>query len=74
MKINFQFIYQYYNLFIFIIGGIIIWTQHLINTSHGSFEFFKMGTGAPLCITHQYIEFNNAYALFTLLVLSESTG
>ncbi|WP_146551448.1 alpha/beta fold hydrolase [Rummeliibacillus sp. SL167] len=35
-----------------------MWTQHLISTSRGTFEFFKLGTGSPLCITHQYIEFN----------------
>lgn len=35
-----------------------MWTKHLISTERGNFEYFKCGDGEPLCITHQYIEFN----------------
>lgn len=35
-----------------------MWERKNINTSRGSFEYFRFGKGEPLCITHQYIEFN----------------
>lgn len=35
-----------------------MWTQNIIETPRGKFEYFKMGIGEPICITHQYSEFN----------------
>ncbi|CRK82088.1 alpha/beta fold hydrolase [Neobacillus massiliamazoniensis] len=34
------------------------WNKNLIHTSRGNFEVFIKGEGAPLCITHNYSEFN----------------
>lgn len=35
-----------------------MWEQNLIETSRGVFEYFKKGSGEPLCVTHHYSEFN----------------
>ena len=35
-----------------------MWKKHRIETTRGPFEYFRKGTGEPLCITHLYSEFN----------------
>ncbi|WP_128856631.1 alpha/beta fold hydrolase [Bacillus sp. CDB3] len=39
-------------------GSDIMWTQQMIHTKRGTFEFFAKGNGEPLCITHHYSQFN----------------
>lgn len=34
------------------------WNRNIIATSRGKFEIFTKGDGAPLCVTHNYSEFN----------------
>ena len=34
------------------------WTREMIETSRGNFEVFVKGEGEPICITHDYSEFN----------------
>lgn len=41
-----------------------MWTQYMIETPRGHFEYFKMGNGEPICITHQYTEFNSKGNIF----------
>lgn len=41
-----------------------MWTQNMVETPRGNFEYFKMGEGEPLCITHQYTEFNSNGNIF----------
>ncbi|PGM53330.1 alpha/beta fold hydrolase [Bacillus sp. AFS053548] len=35
------------------------WERRLINTKRGTFEVFCKGEGEPLCVTHNYSEFND---------------
>ena len=35
-----------------------MWKQQLIETTRGTFEVFRKGHGAPLCVTHHYSVFN----------------
>jgi len=35
-----------------------LWSRKIVRTSRGSFEVFVKGQGAPLCVTHNYSEFN----------------
>lgn len=41
-----------------------MWTQNMIETPRGNFEYFQMGSGKPICITHQYTEFNSKGNIF----------
>lgn len=41
-----------------------MWTQNMVETPRGNFEYFKMGKGEPLCITHQYTAFNSNGNIF----------
>ncbi|MFJ5765385.1 alpha/beta fold hydrolase [Lysinibacillus sp. NPDC093210] len=41
-----------------------MWTQYIIETPRGNFEYFKKGNGEPICITHQYTEFNSKGNIF----------
>ncbi|MFJ7404637.1 MULTISPECIES: alpha/beta fold hydrolase [unclassified Lysinibacillus] len=41
-----------------------MWTQYMIETPRGNFEYFKTGNGEPICITHQYTEFNSKGNIF----------
>lgn len=38
--------------------------QNMVETPRGNFEYFKMGKGEPLCITHQYTAFNSNGNIF----------
>lgn len=38
----------------------VSWKKELLATKRGSFEIFTKGTGAPLCVTHLYSEFNES--------------
>ncbi|POZ57878.1 hypothetical protein LYSIN_02662 [Lysinibacillus sphaericus] len=41
-----------------------MWMQNMVETPRGNFEYFKMGKGEPLCITHQYTAFNSNGNIF----------
>lgn len=35
------------------------WESRLVSTDRGVFEIFQFGTGTPICVTHNYSEFNH---------------
>lgn len=35
------------------------WESRLVSTDRGVFEIFQFGTGTPVCVTHNYSEFNH---------------
>ncbi|MGN7478148.1 alpha/beta fold hydrolase [Solibacillus silvestris] len=41
-----------------------MWKQHIIETKRGTFEFFSKGQGAPLAITHYFLQFDARGNLF----------
>ncbi len=41
-----------------------MWTQHLIETTRGTFEYFTKGEGDPLAITHYFSQFDARGNLF----------
>ena len=41
-----------------------MWTQHVIETTRGTFEYFTKGHGAPLAITHYFLQFDARGNLF----------
>ncbi|MFC0301228.1 alpha/beta fold hydrolase [Virgibacillus soli] len=50
-----------------------MWEQCLIKTERGRFEYFKKGTGDPLCVTHLYSEFNTNGNIFALPFTKHNT-
>lgn len=37
----------------------MFWEKRLVSTDRGVFEIFQFGTGTPVCVTHNYSEFNH---------------
>lgn len=36
------------------------WEKEMVHTGRGTFEIFTSGIGAPICVTHNYSEFNES--------------